>query len=78
MTLKKDEVCRCLFKLRMSIGTGKYTLTAALHSKDTHLDDCFHWADNIASFEIAGNSDKQYVGLCKLYPEIDVIVQKQL
>ena len=78
VTLKKDEVCRCLFKLRMSIGTGKYTLTAALHSKDTHVDDCFHWADNIASFQIAGNYDKQYVGICKLFPEIDVIVQKQV
>jgi lipopolysaccharide transport system ATP-binding protein len=65
--------CRVLFKMRMDIGPGKYSVTAALHSRDTHLDACFHWADNIASFEIAGNYDKQYVGLCKLYPEISMI-----
>jgi lipopolysaccharide transport system ATP-binding protein len=70
--LKRDRMLTCSFKMRMDIGPGKYTVTAALHSNDTHVDDCFHWADNIASFEIAGNVAKNYLGLCKLYPEITV------
>jgi lipopolysaccharide transport system ATP-binding protein len=68
--LQRNVVVTCLFVVRMDIGPGKYSVTAALHSQDTHLDDCFHWADNIASFEIAGNVNEQFLGLCKLYPEI--------
>jgi lipopolysaccharide transport system ATP-binding protein len=75
--LEQNEYCRCLFKLPMNIGAGKYTLTAALHSKESHLDDCFHWADNIAAFEVAGNCGEYYVGVCKLYPEIEIAIRKQ-
>jgi lipopolysaccharide transport system ATP-binding protein len=74
--LKGGRMLTCAFKMRMDIGPGKYTVTAALHSHDTHLEDCFHWADNISVFEIAGNYEKQYIGICKLYPEIVVTVQK--
>jgi lipopolysaccharide transport system ATP-binding protein len=60
----------------MNIGNGKYTVTAALHSDETHLENCFHWADNIISFEIAGNCGNIHIGLCKLYPEIDIVAQR--
>ena len=73
--LKRKRMMKCAFKMRMDIGPGKYTVTAALHSHDTHLEDCFHWADSIATFEIAGLKDNVYIGLCKLYPEIRVLPQ---
>ena len=72
LNLEDHKAYRCLFKMRMDIGCGKYTLTAALHSKDTHIENCFHWIDNVATFEIAGNYDKYFTGLCKLYPEIEL------
>jgi len=72
LALRGGCVVMCLFRLRMDIGPGKYTLTAAVHSSDTHLADCFHWADGVASFEVAGNTDKTFVGMCKLYPDITV------
>jgi lipopolysaccharide transport system ATP-binding protein len=72
--LHRNKILTCSFKMRMDIGLGKYTVTAALHSKDTHLDDCFHWADSIALFEVAGNSGHAYIGVCKLYPDIRVII----
>ena len=74
--LHGHEAVACTFRLRMDIGPGKYTVTAALHSRDTHLDDCFHWEDNAASFEVAGNHGRYSIGLCKLYPEIDVNVHE--
>jgi len=70
--LHRNKILTCAFKMRMDIGPGKYTVTAALHSSDTHLDDCFHWADNITLFEIAGNYNNTFIGVCKLYPEINV------
>ena len=74
--LHRDKILTCTFKMRMDLGPGKYTVTAALHSQDTHLSDCFHWADNITLFEIAGNYDNPYIGICKLYPEIDATVEQ--
>lgn len=70
--IRHNVALECTFSVILNIGPGKYTLTVALHSKDTHLDGCYHWADNIAEFEIAGNNSAQFVGVCKLYPEIAV------
>jgi lipopolysaccharide transport system ATP-binding protein len=72
--LHRNKILTCAFRMRMDIGPGKYTVTAALHSKDTHLDNCFHWADSIAMFEVAGNAGNSYVGMCKLYPDIKVMI----
>lgn len=72
LNLEKHKAYRCLFKMKMDIGCGKYTVTAALHSKDTHIEDCFHWIDKVATFEIAGNYDKYFTGSCKLYPGIEL------
>jgi lipopolysaccharide transport system ATP-binding protein len=71
--LERGVALTCAFSMLMNIGPGKYTVTAAIHSKDTHLDNCFHWVDNIALFEIAGNYGSQFIGACKLYPEISTI-----
>lgn len=73
VNLQKDKRSECLFRMKMDIGAGKYTITAALHSKDTHLDKCFHWSDNIIDFEIAGICGNVNIGLCKLYPEIEIL-----
>jgi lipopolysaccharide transport system ATP-binding protein len=70
--LKKDVIIKCMFKMRMDIGPGKYSVTAALHAEDTHVKNCFYWEDYIATFEVAGNYHNMYLGLCKLYPAIDV------
>lgn len=70
--LHRDRAYKCVFKMRVDIGPGKYIISSALHTKDTHLEDCFHWIDNAASFEIAGTRGNFCIGLCKLYPEIEV------
>ncbi len=75
--IQKDRSYTCEFRMRMDIGPGKYTVVAALHSDATHLDNCFHWSDSVASFEVAGNRDALYVGVCKLYPEIVVADQNR-
>lgn len=56
------------YTLPMNIGPGKYSLTVALHSGSTHLADCYHWRDQVAAFEVAGNRGELFTGLCKLYP----------
>lgn len=54
----------CRFSLPLNFAPGKYTVTVALHSDDTHVHDCQHWWDAAATFEIAGYSDVPFSGLC--------------
>ncbi len=68
--LKRDESYVCIFETKMNIGVGKYTITAALHTNENHIDNCFHWIDNALEFEIAGTVGEAFIGLCRLEPKI--------
>jgi lipopolysaccharide transport system ATP-binding protein len=61
----------CSFEMPLNIGIGKYSTTAAVHSDDTHLDNCSHWLDNACNFEVAGFAQEQFIGLCQLKPKIN-------
>ena len=61
----------CSYKMPLNIGSGKYSITAALHSQDTHLSNCSHWLDHAADFEVAGVEGEVFIGLCRLEPRID-------
>ncbi|MBB5401770.1 ABC transporter ATP-binding protein [Paraburkholderia youngii] len=58
-----NSVC-CRFSLPLNFAPGKYTVTVALHSDDTHVHDCQHWWDAAATFEIAGFQHVPFSGLC--------------
>jgi len=72
INLRKNKFYRCLYKINMDIGAGKYTLSSAIVQGDTHLDHCLHWQDKSAEFEIAGHLGKFSIGLTKLYPIISM------
>ncbi len=67
---KKDLDYICTFSMPINIGVGNYSITAAVHSVDNHLDNCSHWLDNAATFEVAGISGSLYSGICRLEPKI--------
>lgn len=54
-----------------NLGPGKYTVTAAAHTRDSHIDECFHWIDRSFSFEVVAGSDFYFSGLNRLVPELD-------
>lgn len=54
------------FRLPVSLAPGKYTLTVAVHSDDTHVHDCHHWWDDALSLEITGHGDTPFTGLVSL------------
>lgn len=68
----------CNFTLPLNIGTGKYSITAAIHSQDTHLEECAHWFDHATDFEVAGITGEMFVGLCRLEPEICLLERDKL
>ncbi len=72
INLKKDKRYICVFDMKMNIGVGKYTITAALHTNENHIENCFHWIDNASEFEVAGFLGKPFVGICRLEPKIEI------
>jgi len=70
LDFNKDGEYLCSFTMPLNIGSGKYSITAAVHSDDTHLNNCSHWLDNAADFEIAGVVGEEFLGLCRLEPAI--------
>jgi lipopolysaccharide transport system ATP-binding protein len=70
INFEKNKKYTCVFRMPLNIGTGKYSITAAIHSEDTHLENCSHWLDNACDFEVAGIEGNLFVGLCRLEPSI--------
>ena len=60
----------CSFDMPLNIGTGKYSITTAVHSKDNHLENCSHWLDHATDFEVAGIEGELFAGICRLEPKI--------
>ncbi len=62
----------CDFVMDMNIGPGKYTVTAAIHTDDNHIDSCFNWMDRAIDFEVAGIMGSLFNGVAYLKPSISI------
>ncbi|PJF33040.1 MAG: hypothetical protein CUN57_03180 [Phototrophicales bacterium] len=60
------------FSLKMNLGPGDYTVTAAVHASHTHLEECFEWVDRILSFKVLPRSDFRFIGVSFLHPAVSV------
>lgn len=60
----------CDFIMEMNIGPGKYTVTAAVHTDDNHIESCYNWMDRAVDFEVAGINGPLFNGIARLKPEI--------
>jgi lipopolysaccharide transport system ATP-binding protein len=60
------------FSLPLGIGEGEYTITAAIHAADNHLEECFHWVDRVSLFKVIRSPDVQFTGVCALKAELEV------
>lgn len=72
LSVQAGETLRLSFDIDMAIAPGKYTLTAALHAQDNHIEGCYHWCDNLLGFEVAGFQGKAFSGLCALPSQLTV------
>ena len=73
LPMEKGEERTVMFTFLMDLAPGKYTLTVALHSRENHLEKCYHWCDNIAKFEVAGVNGAKFSGVCRLPTSIELI-----
>lgn len=56
----------------MNLAPGKYTLTAALHRHEHHVDACYQWCDNLIRFEVVGIRGPVFYGVARLEPTMQV------
>ena len=70
---EKGREYNCSFTMPLNIGVGKYSITTAIHSNDTHMDNCSHWLDHATDFEVAGVKENLFIGICRLEPKIEFI-----
>lgn len=54
----------------LCLGTGSYSLTIALHSKDVHVAESYDWWDRALVFQVLPNSAPVSIGVCKLLVDI--------
>lgn len=72
LRVEKGRSYKIMFKVKLDLIPGKYTLTAALHRKDSHISGCYHWIDNAVSFEIKDFSTNKFAGLVNLPTTVSV------
>lgn len=66
LKMREGEEREVIVRIKADIAPGKYTLSAALHSSDHHLDDCYWWHDSLDTFEVAGYRYSKFSGFCRL------------
>jgi lipopolysaccharide transport system ATP-binding protein len=58
------------FRICAELASGHYTLTVALHSAENHLENCYHWCDNLLRLQVAGVRQYPFAGVCRLPTEL--------
>lgn len=62
---------KTIFKLKLNLGVGKYSLTAALHLDETHVNNCYHWLDDAVYFEVLSDNEYKFIGICRLNSQVE-------
>lgn len=60
------------------LGRGSYTLTVALHSRDTHLTANYDWWDRVMVFQVVPDDSPLSIGVCNLPVEVRWKGEKRL
>lgn len=50
----------------LDLGKGEYTISLAAHTGTTHLQNCYHWWDNAAVFEVREDINYRFGGIARL------------
>ena len=63
------------FALMLNLGSGSYSLSAAVHAGATHLEKNFDWWDQCLAFQISPGNSTQFTGVVAL--PVDIKVTKE-
>jgi len=66
------ESINVTFTLPLNLGYGNYSLTIAVHSRDTHLEDNYDWWDQCLVFQVIPNNSFSFIGLAALPVQVEI------
>lgn len=69
---KPGQKIDCTFSFPMNLGVGDYTITAAIHSERTHVEECYQWMDRVLTFKVLQREDFKFLGVAFLKPHITI------
>ncbi|OPF64207.1 ABC transporter ATP-binding protein [Hydrogenophaga sp. H7] len=61
------------FKFQANLGPGTYSVSTALHTKDTHVSKNYEWKDLALVFNVINTSKPEFIGSNWLSPSIEVL-----
>ena len=74
ISMQKDDIFLVEYFIdELNLGPGRYTLTTAAHKGETHVAECFHWADATRAFEVVNGEGFQFIGISRLDPTVRVM-----
>lgn len=74
---KQGERSTVVFSLPLNLGPGNYSLSVAMHSRDTHLEDNYDWWDQCIVFQVIPNDSLTFfTGLAAIPVEVEI--QKEI
>jgi lipopolysaccharide transport system ATP-binding protein len=71
-TFQAGEVADVTFGMSLDLGPGEYSLTVALHTLETHVEDSFDWIDRLVVFKVLPPPSGSFTGTAFLRPRIGI------
>ncbi|MCK5795259.1 MAG: Wzt carbohydrate-binding domain-containing protein, partial [Anaerolineales bacterium] len=72
ISIKKNQTIAVSYDFKeFNLGAGKYSISPAIHTGPTHIEECMHWMDGCAVFEVIVE-DGSFLGLVRLMPELGI------
>lgn len=63
---KKGDNVEFSFSFEVNLGIGSFSVTVALHDRDTHIGTNYEWRDQALIFNVVNISKNTFTGLCWL------------
>jgi lipopolysaccharide transport system ATP-binding protein len=60
--LRPGEILETTFRIQLSIGHGTYSVSVAVHTDATHVDESFDWWDQALVFQVVPGPRYRFVG----------------
>ncbi len=72
--LRAGDIVLCEVDFDANLGPGSYGISFGLHTKDTHIIDCYHKAENQVVIDVINASYNFFIGSAYLNASFDVEV----
>jgi lipopolysaccharide transport system ATP-binding protein len=71
--MSKNERATVLFDFNANMGEGNYSISIALHTRDTHLSKNYEWRDLALVFNVVNMDKARFVGVAWMPPSLECL-----